>query len=70
MYVTILCAIVRLGYQAWPVGISAMLFGLTNAPATLQKLINHVLWPSLDLFVTVHHDEAVNIPCPPMPVLG
>jgi hypothetical protein len=34
-----------------------MPFGLTNAPASFQHIINNVLWPYLDVFVTTYLDN-------------
>ena len=36
-----------------------MLFGLTNAPATFQALINNMLCPCLDRFVCAYLDNIV-----------
>jgi hypothetical protein len=34
-----------------------MPFGLTNTPSSFQHLINDVLWPYLDMFVTAYLDD-------------
>jgi hypothetical protein len=43
----------RYGHFEWKV----LPFGLTNAPATFQSLMNHILAPYLDSFVIVYLDD-------------
>jgi hypothetical protein len=34
-----------------------MLFGLSNAPATFQNIMNHIFWDLLDLGLIVYLDD-------------